>query len=49
MMTIVVGSGNKRSTYVMPDRKDRSIAAQRDREDLKNFIARPKLFESQRG
>lgn len=47
-MTIIVGSGNKRSTYVMPDRKDRSIAAQRDREDLKNFIARPKLFAATR-
>lgn len=47
MMTVVVGSGNARRTAILPDRRDRTIEAAKDRESLKNFITRPALFAAQ--
>lgn len=47
MMTVIVGRGNRRAVGTVPDRRDRTVSAERDRESLKNFITRPALFAAQ--
>lgn len=40
---VTIGSGSSRKSFDIPrDNKGRTLET--DREDLKNFIARPKLF-----